>query len=81
MIRIIPGYNDVQMNAQVNIVRMRFMLQDQIAELEEESYRLTKAAWVALERDDVSDYNRLTAEAEQCQVNINAAMNKMQAFD
>jgi FtsZ-binding cell division protein ZapB len=78
MIRIIPGFNNVQMDAQVNIVRMRFMLQDEIAELEEESYNLTQQAYnarTAVESD------RFAAMATKTQAQIKVAMGKLLAMD
>lgn len=78
MIHIIPGYNNVQMDAQVNLSSLRFMLQDEIVELEEESYFLTQQAYNA---KTTADSDRFAEMAEMTRAQIKVAMEKLQAMD
>lgn len=65
----------------IDPIRMRVMLQDEMTDLEEESYNLTSDSWYAIDTGDVEGYERLTKEAEACQVRINAIMAKLETFD
>lgn len=78
MIRIIPGFNNVQMDAQVNLTALRFMLQDEIAELEEDSYYLMLQA---VTTTDPLLADRYEEQAKRNQDLITVAMNKLQAID
>lgn len=78
MIRIIPGYNNVQMDAQVNMSSLRFMIQDEIVELEEESYFLTQQAYNA---KTTVESDRFAEMAAKAQAQIKVAMEKLLALD
>lgn len=78
MIRIIPGYNNVQMDAQVNLSSLRFMLQDEIVELEEESYFLTQQAYNA---KTTVESDRFAEMAAMTRAQIKVAMEKLQAMN
>jgi hypothetical protein len=78
MIRIIPGYNNTQMDAQVNLSSLRFMIQDEIVELEEESYFLTQKAYNA---KTTAESDRYAEQAALVQAQINVAMEKLLAMN
>lgn len=65
----------------IDPVRMRFLIQDEINDLEEESYQLTSDSWYAIDTGDVEGYERMTKEADKCQARINKLMLKLQATD